>query len=572
MERFKLRHLNAFLPERLSTFLFVLGTIGLGISFYVGQKIFWSDSEMWPVAVARNMFSPYSMQDYYVKPLFNVLFFVVHWIGIWTDILPLDIARALMGLNLIAIAVLVFRIIKRLTQNELLALCSTVFLITSITMLEQGTRIRSDLLVCTLNLLTLDLILNKGAKDLRVWIPSLLSLLITPKAIYWVLALLPFFPSLEHFPKQKVRKFLMAAGIFIILLFILRYPTILGITKYFLATFTREGSGLDYFNRTRFEHWERAITKDMLFWFLVFARLVWVRSFKGFDAMFVILFVALLFHPERMPFFIASLMPFFLIAAAAHSAFAGLFKKMQIRGGWVFIVVLGLLFAFAMQRFLVRTTYILTKHNNTEQREVIEIITEYLSNRPYVLVYDPVGIVYKTPTPYDWFIGPGEIDGNRFVMSLLKNTIPDIVLYTMRVRWLEPEVYQLLQEHYVNMGGGVYAHFPKIELKQGQKYLTAAEILEQLPEGKVIVNPEMPIHIFVYDGYKNDISAHGRWYFTNQPRLSLTEPVPLKTFESSVARVELPANAKTVRISFWGVLNYNIPNSLQFLFRFDSEL
>jgi len=539
---------------------------------YLAQNLYWSDSEMWPLSVARNVFSPYSHQDFFVKPLFNSLLLVLYWIGMGLDMLPLDIARIFMNLNLALIVILIFRIVRRITQNELLSLASAVVFVTAITMVEQGTRIRSDLIACTLNLLTLDLILRKGNQKLLVWLPALLSMLVTPKAIYFLLAFYPFYPSFKSWPKKKIKKFLIIAVSIVGIVVILRYQTIYAIMKYFLLSFTREGTGLNYFDSLRFEHVIRAIQKDFLLWLLIFARLLWVRSFKGFDAMFVILVLALAFHPDRMPFFIASLLPFLFIITVSHSAFAGLFKRMQTEGKWAFTIVLGLLFAFAMQRFLVRTSFLLQEHNNSLQRQALHLIQGYVIETPFTLVYDPVGIIYKTPSPLDWYIGPGEVDNNREVMKLIRITTPDMILYTMRVRWLEPDIYRFLQENYVNLGGGVYAHYPKIVLKPKQRILSTEEILNRLPLGKTISDPDAPVRLFVFDEQQNEISGQGYWELKGGKRLTLSNFVTLNEFQTKLLRVKLPEKTAVVRVSFWKDFKYTLPVPLYSLFRFDSEL
>lgn len=571
MIRLKTIHASRFLTERPGSFLFVFCLIGMVVSAYVSLHLFWADSEMWPQAAARNLWNRDSNQDFFIKPIFNLLLWLFYKIAIWRDQFPLDIARIFMSFNLAVILVLVFRIIRRISQSELLAIIGVLFLLTTITILEQGTRVRSDMLVCTLNLITLDWILRRSSTSLRVWIPALLSLFITPKAIYWIIAFYPFFPTVKQLSKQQIKIILgtVIGTAFIILIF--RYQTIFALVKYFISSFTKTGSGLPYFHLIRFEHIVAAIQKDFLFWFLIFIRLLWVRSFKGFDAFFVILVVALMFHPERMPFFIAALMPFFLISAFSHSAFTSFFKKIQAKGGWIFVISVGLISIFALHRFLLRADLLVEKHNNTVQREAINLVQDYVMRVPSIKIYDPAGIIYKLPT-YDWFIGPAEIDNNHLVMRQLKDVKPDIILYTMRVLWLEPEVYGLLKDDYINLGGGVYGHYPLVPIQPKQKFLMPNEILQALPDDKVISDPKAQVRIFVFDEKNNEISEQGRWWFSGDAKSSLGEAIAFRAFQTSVVKVQLPPNANKVRVSFWGVFEYNLTTPIYSLFRFDAEL
>ncbi len=571
MNRISLRQSGTFLSAKLSSFFFVFCVLGLVACGYVGLRLFWADSEMWPVSAARN-FNFLDIRSYlFVKPLFNFLLWVFYKLALWIDQVPWDVARVFMALNLAAIIFLVFRIVKKITDNELLGLMCAIFLLFTITILEQGTRIRSDLLVCSFVLLTLDLILRKGPEDFRVWIPAFLSLLISPKAIYWILALAPFFPSIKVMFRGTHKYVIFALIIAVFGGLFIYFPTVVGITKYFLLSFTSSGSGMSYFDPHRFEHVVNAIQKDYLFWALVALRLLWVRSFKNFDAIFVILFAILLFHPERMPFFIVSLMPFFIVLIFSHPRFSFYFKKMQTNGGWIFLIALVVVSSLLFYRFSSRSIFLLEKHNNTMQRQAVHQVQDYLLKEPSVSIYDPAGIIYKVPA-YDWFVGPSDEDSNLRAMSELKRVKPDIILYSLRMKWLEPEISELLKSDYITLGGGVFGRFPTIPLPEKNKVLRPADVISALPEGKVVDDPKKPVRIFVFNKQNQDISSDGYWLLEPNLKLDLMQDISFQMLQTKVVKVVLPASTNSIHVSLWNTFYYTLPEPVYMLFRFDPEL
>lgn len=571
MGRFTLRQSSLFLSEKMSTFLFVFCLTGLVLCGYVGLNLFWTESEMWPAAAPRNFAISRWQEFLSVKPLFNFLMLCLYKIALAIEQVPFDVARIFMVFNLVAIIVLVICIVKKITKNELLAFVTATLLLLTITILEQGTRIRSDLIVCSLVLWTFYLILNRGEQDLKVWIPAALSLLVSPKAIYWIIALLPFFPNtkwiLDRYGKRTIG---LVLSVFIIAM-ILNYDSIAGVVRYYLLSFTSNGSGLSYFDPIRLVHLIGAIKKDYWFWLLVLLRLFWVRSFKKFDAVFIMLLIALILHPERMPFFIVSIMPFLLILIVVHPSFCAFFNWLQIRRRLVFAFGLVLLSTFLFYRNTMRSAFLLQQHSNKTQRQAIQLIQDYSLKEKAVTIYDPVGVIYKVPV-YDWFVGPSEMHSNAIAMAELNKKKPDMILYTSRLGWLEPEIYKLLKQDYVNLGGGVYGRFPKIELQGHVRELMAEDIIFALPNGKIIDNPDQPIRIFVFDKHNEEVSKHGYWLLKNGKRISLANEIPFVLLQTEVNKAVLPNSVSAVRVSFWSTFQYTIPTPIYALFRFDADL
>ena len=220
-------------------------TIFLLLFFFTGVFQHISDSEFWPISLAR-LFGQFdsSHVSLYYKFFFHGLLRIPYYFEL-NSVQHLILARTIFSILGICTLFLYFLIAQKLYQSEKVAFALSTLLLSCIFYFSQWSRIRSDFLVLFFCLLGIYLNLSWTRQKMRIVLLAVLPFLMiltTPKAIYWIVILTIFcWPGILY----------VATPLFGICLLFISSSLIFG-SRIFLSSY---GSAFNYF----FNSWSSAI-------------------------------------------------------------------------------------------------------------------------------------------------------------------------------------------------------------------------------------------------------------------------------------------------------------------------
>lgn len=445
--------------------------LGFGLLAFLGMRGFFADSEIWSTTLGFHLSEEWRHHWVHTRPMFYLPLYLV---TVWTDggFETLLAARALFVLNALLILILVFRIGRRLQGTEA-GLWAVTFLVIHSGFVHQSYRIRSDLLAVTFMLLAIDLSL-RSQKGRYFWLP----LLATPKGVVNVIAALPFFwrqvKAILGQPKKLV--FTVLALIIGAGLLASAYSESL---SYFISTFHAGSGSPAYMSRASFSYVIRFIASDPLFYLLYVLSLAWLltKAKLGDDTRKTVwaslgLTVLGLLMTEKVPFFIASWIPLQALVVGLWLA------RIPSRAAWGLALLQVGFFAPNYVDFIQRGQH-------TEQRRVAEEIQLFLESDSSRSYYDTVGMI-PGQARLRYFVGPNQVHWNKAVIPQLSSALPTLILYSKKAQSLEPELSDLLDRHYIDLGNGFYV---RGELTHGR---SSAEISEFIGgNGQAVVTLEL---------------------------------------------------------------------------------
>lgn len=450
---------------------FISSALFLYLHLRLGLIGFISDSEIWSVNIAKHISSEWSQSWVFTRPAFYTILSLVVW-PLSNPIEIFEAAKIAFLVNSILLILLTGILAKELAASgwKLFSAATAIcILVTNTGFLNQGYRIRSDLLASSIILVSLILTIrmrpNKWFQQVPLWAAAIIA---TPKAILFVL---PFF-AYPQSKKQKlvVGSFLLLASGFTFFL----YPQLL---RYLTETVSSGSLGGAYLSRSSFYFVEKLVEKNLLFVFLFFLRFMtfYIRNyFQLFEGekqksnqLFFTYFtagtlVAALLAPEKNPFFLAAGLPILatytsflfedlhkIIAFQVRDSSKQKFQKMALVCSFVTALALSGSGWRAWNEYM-------DQNNKFELYKSIQFVEQYLNKYPKAKHYDVVGLV-PTRTTIMKFAGPNESEGNYWTMHELRKNPPHLIFYVRKGALLEPELSGLLREYYLPLGGGVHA-------------------------------------------------------------------------------------------------------------------
>lgn len=563
------------MSNRLNSMLFIYTSAFVGLMALYGFYGFWSDSEMWAVTVAKFLFESQPHQyDFSVKPLFNALNWLLFQIAFLFQIFPMYVGRAAAAFVTVFSIWSVYKISLAIAKDSRWAFLAVIFLVSSQIFLKQGARARSDLYAAALVLWAVYLILKKTSLDRRVSLLLLglflASISFTPKALYFWLFPLPLL-----WPALQLRKYawqFAAAGAAMGL--VLMASGGVHLWKYFLGTFTAEGFGYGYFDAIRFVYLLRLLPTDPQIFLGLGICLYRALTPKGRSPQelaltrgAVLLAIALFLHPEKLPFFIYSCVPFFTVAIFASRASALKFcgwldQQKLVRIGVVALVTV--LWARSLSDYMALREYA----NNIDQVEAMNVLQDHFRDQRHLTIYDPVGIM-----PFFdgrlWYLGPGNREEHQVTLEVLSRYLPDVILYAQRLQWLEPQVYEFIKLNYLDWGKGVFVRRLKLVAPQKDPTLAASAVVQQIQQAK----PQLQDSDFVYflPAVNPDFEGQVLLKSRGSDVLSPLRKITLGDLRRA-DRVVLLSQFPSVSISWMGAMVRGLPKHIIDLFRFDSEI
>jgi hypothetical protein len=307
---------------------------------------------------------------------------------------------------------------------------------------------------------------------------------------------------------------------------------------------------------------------------LIWIRGVWVGTFEreGRSAGYLHLLdfsnatlLITLVYPDRLPFYLASLTPFWLIPVA------GLPRDRWIQPLWArlragyqrsVLVVTAALLAIGVVGW---NYQILFNHNADAHHAFVGWLRSHERELAPLRVYDPAGVIPFLPVDH-WFMGPGEVH-NQDVVERIKSHPPDVILTTNKIYLISRQLAEFLRQNYWWDHAGILIHrhildFPPVREIKG------AEFLQHL-QPFIVDRNGAPLENFVVELYTADaldFSRHAQWHDAQGVR-PYDPHVHLSDF---TADLTLPPG---VRYAAVYPLKITTPFNLDWpeLFRFDAE-
>lgn len=464
------------MPRSLSLLLAFLSFFLLVLFIHLGWTCYITDSEIWSVTLAKNIAEEWRSPWVFTRPIFyGTLGLFEHFAG--NAVAVFQAAKLASILNGVLIVLFSFRLARTLadrqkTTAQYIPWVALILLLSHTGFLQQGFRIRSDLMACTLVLFALERTLRVRAegdklqaKNVVAW---LLPLLATPKA---ALNIIPF----AIFPGRGKPREIMITGILIFLLGILIfYPT--GV-RYVQDLILSPPDGVKFFSEVRFRYFLRLVGSNYLFTAIFLFRgmlflLRWKRgSFvsgtvawrqKRFALFTALALLAMIASPEKFPFFLASFVPLFAVFAAliCEDVWVLLVGSEAERKRWQPAFLFSLLFVSLILVVAAKRNHgVMTEKDNAdEQFRAIRILENYLAEYPKAIYFDVIGLVPQR-AKMRFFAGPNDDLINSNTGQWVVMHPPNLIFTVEKYVYVSDYVAHLIQQRYFSLGSGIFARW-----------------------------------------------------------------------------------------------------------------
>lgn len=447
-------------------FIFAVALVAL---YFVGVTQYISDSEFWPMTLAKE-FGSFKADNFalYYKFVFHALLKIPYFFDLTNSqhIMFVKNISTFIGLGII---VAFFCLCQKLFKSSFVSWIMMIVLITTQTFFSQYSRVRSDLLICLIFLISFLHILRVAEKQkFRVVdfvIQSglvLLAFFCSPKAIYWILMNFGFLFIYLDFLKNRFRAFLICVGSHF---FFLSLMMLVGSALNVGALSNAENStsdALGYFMNSSmilFVYIIRMVQFDLLYVALVMVGLLFFvfqkqrrRILQNRDK--AVLYVgivalgALAIHNQRLPFFIASLLPFIsLLMGPLLTEFQTELHDRRVAIASVMLLL--------FSKYNILYAYGLYWRPNSTQLGEIHQIEKTVQGITSPLVFDGLGVLPRFRNVY-LYIDPSPEQDRSALANTIKHANPDVILYNNRSILLEPFLGQELDANFKEIIAGVW--------------------------------------------------------------------------------------------------------------------
>lgn len=411
----------------------------ISFSILVGWHYFISDSEFWAITISKELWSTdTSHSSVFYKPIFNAITSIPFAFDLsnTTHLLATKFIFALIGSALL----LAWHTVFRLHASSTAAIAATLWLLTDQLFFTNFFRVRSDILASLCSALAI-LSLRMGRSHLKPESPVRLGLFTltllcvlgsTPKAIYHfvlvgIYTLLIFRKQVSptYFRRILIAYFAAPAAGLILLSIALGSPN--NVFKVFAEAaiyhLNSSSGGLWPINSSTFRYWAQDLIRQPFHWLLLALLIAVTRPKVAW--LTATTFVLILIHNQRLPFFIASLMPFMAMSIASS------LKSIRQKHATYFFAGLALLFTIEFTFwFKPRDWY----SSSTNQLEAITKIESILSQFPNSTLFDGQGILPRGPLTYHFF-SPGDHQSNSTGLDTIRSHNPLLILQTPRFNY-----------------------------------------------------------------------------------------------------------------------------------------
>lgn len=474
-------HAKEWLKEpRLSNimrdFLFMLSAVCAGVFAHLGWNGYISDSEIWSVTMAANYGQEWLSPWVVTRTPFYAWISAFVWP--WEDSSQIFLAARASFIAIgLCIAGLTFCLAYKISTSWIVAGFATVLLFTHTGFINQGFRIRSDLMASLFCLWFLLIYFNRGHQSrkkskLLFWLPFGLMLATTPKALQLLfpLALLlqknDFARFLTKMRTQKFKALLLAAGF---LGSTITISWLINLPQYLRLSLEGGHGGPAYWSHGAFEFLFRQLHMNKIFVALLILRFMTCLTCLKLNAyatpaqkeiqlkylkFSIGIILLMVFTPERLPFFLASLLPFLCVFTSLIFMDLSFLlpKKLVLLRLPTLLIIASIVWTNGLSFYLKN----LDRNTNRKQMAFINYIENYMSSFPKARFYDVIGLLPKK-AQIRVFAGPNQESQNEKSAQWVMNQKPEFVFYVAKTRFLEPTMSRELQNYYTNFGYGIFA-------------------------------------------------------------------------------------------------------------------
>jgi hypothetical protein len=446
-----------------------------GLFLYLATACYFSDSEIWLLAMSKKVFSADAIQSIYYKWFFHVFVFTTSF---WSrnNLLVYESARIAFALIALASIILTAASFSKIYQKKQLLLPIVLICLTSSVFFNQGFRFRADILALFFHACFLFIVFHNSLKKHTLLLTALniLLLLTTPKALIFialqVLIGLYFFCKESQDEKNLGRKILISIlAPLTVVLFALTclaffnpdHSLLFAIRSagdFYLKSFESDLgsaqflSAMDFMYLSRFLRVSTAHTLIFLAWLALFFVSIFSKPKNSLHSFFnvycALLLSLILLYNQKLPFFLG---PFLTPVIAIQFCTLDKFTTGRPRLYWLSPLLLALACWLCWKQFTINLQF----NNNFQQKEFISHLQDYKRENPTVSIYDIIGLLPQDNTYY-LFIGPGEVDRNRDILDAIQSDPPDIYLYTYKNVFFNETLQTFLQQKYFEYSPGVW--------------------------------------------------------------------------------------------------------------------
>lgn len=484
------------LPQIRNFLLFILGAFFLALFTELCFAVFISDSELWAVTVSAHWWDNLKEAWIFSRPLFYPYLSISTLLSSdpWAQFM---LARGLMLLNVAVLILGLKQLNQKLGYTTETLLFALVILFANTGFLNQGFRIRSDLIAATLSVFSLGLMLNSNRSGL--W--GLLPVLASPKGLVQVAALL-----LPRLWKRKPIRLHTLWFVIVLLILVLALPQgrqlLISQWDYFQHTLSGDAGGPGYFTAASFVYVIRQIEANSWFWILLMCKVVlFATSLRKVSAseryvgtVSLLSLVMLFLFPDKTPFFLAAFLPLLAFWTATlfqdfKRIFAASYDRLSLG-----IAVLSFALIFPAVSWSEKNK---NENHNQDQKQAVTWLRAYLQGLGTTSYYDVVGLIP------DWaqakhFLGPHQPQSNQVAFQEMMKVKPHVFLYANKVNFLRPEIDQFLAREYIELQQGVFVRSLSLVDLDPSKHARAIEGFFTLPNPlRYQVNAEFDPHFLI---------------------------------------------------------------------------
>lgn len=434
--------------------------------FHLAQSCYFADSEIWLLTLSQNLFNHQHLTSIAYKFSFHTLTYLFsHHSPSELDVY----FYARTGWSIVALGtqILLAYFYASAVGQKNFFFPLFISLMTFSAFFNQGFRIRGDILALGSHTLVLLLLLKMKHQQITqrhyflLFIINSIMLTSTPKAIYFYISQFLFAWILcknSKYKKSFLRWIWIAHLIPIhlvltLVLFTFMFPEPFNLITplhealdFYLKSFDPSLKNFDFLSLHDFVHVLKAflLSPTHAVLFLIGFSLYFFESYRKNNALShlnVLFGVSLLFlilHNQKLPFFIGT----FGAPLVAYTSLITFLYIKKIFNRFADVVLLIIAFSQIFWACLQYTDN-LQKNHNLAQSLAIQTFDNYVTAYPELTFFDIIGVLPRKADLF-LFVGPGETIRKKQIVTDLENQNPDILLFTYKFNFLEPDIANYL--------------------------------------------------------------------------------------------------------------------------------
>lgn len=463
--------------NKIQTFYFLLAVSFAALFLFLATQCYFSDSEIWLLAISKTVFSANPVSAVYHKWIFHA---IIAATSFWSNdnLAIYTTSRLVFALISLASLLLIAATFSKVYQKRTLFLPVFLVCLTSTLFFNQGFRIRADVLALFFHALFLYFLFYKKTSkriDLLLFMLFNLALLLcTAKAIIFIalhiLLGIYFYGQQEQNKKNLGFNLLLSVlAPLTICLFAVSCLSIVAPAHKFLQIFQSAGDfyiksfhpelgGARFFSEIDFMYVLRFLRQSYVHTFICLSWLIlfFVNIFrKNKDTLVsllnlygALLLSFVLVYNQKLPFFLG---PFLTPLWAVQYCYLEQFLSTKKFTQWISPLLIGLACWISWNQYKVNTLF----NTNIYQKDFIGQLQSYQRSYPKIKIYDVIGTLPLDNIYYE-FIGPGEVTRRQEILRSLKQNPPEMFLQTYKNIYFGEDLNLFLMANYVEFSPGVW--------------------------------------------------------------------------------------------------------------------